>query len=474
MDFDFQGSVDRISGMSAIYAFDILPDGSYSEIRLMAIRGGVQGMGPNAPEFYPGIPWRRYYTDLNFESYIYKSASSDELLYSYANAHGHWVKGFYMPFFLPEDADDTTAKTDAAGKTLYCLYTGTFSAQFDSSAMSGHSPEVSAAVTNISVKLHETQDFHQAMAAAVEELRMICDAERCRLYTVDSSRQHCRLISNNGVETAELEQLSREMARSPYEIAMAWEQDLDGSDCLILDDLRVLQERDPAWYRSLSNYDIRNMILYVVRNNQTLVGFIWAANYDAAKMVQIKETLELTSFLIAAVISNHQLVSRLEEKSTVDGLTQVGNRNAMNDRVDKLVSEMEKLPSVLGVLFADLNGLKTVNDDEGHEAGDRLLARAGSLLKLAFGDYEIYRAGGDEFVVFCPDITEEKLVQQEKQLRSLADSTADVSFAIGTVHVSGEYDIRKVMHIADERMYKDKQEYYRMHPEKDRRKRSGG
>ena len=58
MDFDFQGYVDRISGMSAIYAFDILPDGSYSEIRLMAIRGGVQGMGPNAPEFYPGIPWR--------------------------------------------------------------------------------------------------------------------------------------------------------------------------------------------------------------------------------------------------------------------------------------------------------------------------------------------------------------------------------------------------------------------------------
>ena len=51
--------------------------------------------------------------------------------------------------------------------------------------------------------------------------------------------------------------------------------------------------------------------------------------------------------------------------------------------------------------------LKNVNDDEGHDAGDKLLIRASALLKLAFGDYEIYRAGGDEFFIFCPDISEE-------------------------------------------------------------------
>lgn len=467
MNFDFQAYVDRINGMSGIYAFDVLPDGSYSEIRLMAIRGGVQGMEPDAPKFYPGIPWRRYYTDLNFESYIYKSASCNEFLYSYANAHGHWVKGFYMPLLLPEDEAGADQAPEQKHQTLYCLYTGTFSMQLDSTAMSGHSPEVAAAVTNISVKLHETQNFHQAMAAAVGELQRVCDAGTCRLYTVDSSRQHCRLISTDGVEAEELEQISKDMSRSPYEIAAAWEQDLDGSDCLILDDLRILQERDPAWYQSLCTYDIKNMILYAVRNHQSLVGFIWAANFDAAKMVQIKETLELTSFLIAAVIANHQLVSKLEEKSTIDGLTQVSSRNAMNDRVDRFVAGAEQLPAVMGVAFADLNGLKTVNDDEGHEAGDRLLARAGSLLKLAFGDYEIYRAGGDEFVILCPGITEEKLEHLIRQLRSLADST-DVSFAVGSVYASGDYDIRKVLHTADERMYKDKQEYYRQHPEKDR------
>ena len=468
---DFQTYVDSINGMAGIYSFDILPDGSYSEVRLMAIRGGVQGMVPDAPEFYPGIPWRRYYTDLNFESYIYKCASSNEFLYSYSNAHGHWVKGFYMPFVPPAEMNDEKP-SDSDVRTLYCLYTGTFSAQFESDAMSGHSPEVAAAVTNISVKLHETQNYYNAMAAAVGELQKVCGAGSCMLYTVDSNRQRCTLINSCGEQPGYLEQFSANMGISPYEIAAMWEKDLDDSDCLLLDDLSIIQERDPLWYKSLRESDIRNIVLYAVRNNQSLVGFIWAANFDAAKMVQIKETLELTSFLIAAVIFNHQLVTQLEEKNTIDGLTHVSSRNAMNDRVDRLVSGKEKLPAAMGVAFADLNGLKTVNDENGHNAGDKLLVRAGSLLKLAFGDHEIYRAGGDEFVVFCPDITEENLEEQIKQLRTLMNSTPDVSFAVGSVYVTGEYDIRELMHTADERMYKDKQEYYRLHPEKARRKRS--
>ena len=470
MNFDFQAYVDSINGMAGIYSFDVFPDGSYSEIRLMAIRGGVQGMGPDAPKFYPGIPWRKYYTDLNFESYIYRCASSNEFLYSYTNAHGHWVKGFYMPMLINENETNSESQSDSQTKTLYCLYTGTFSAQFESDSMSGHSPEVAAAVTNISVKLHETQNYHQAMAATIGELQKVCGAVRCMLYTVDSSRQHCTLIDNIGVQEEYLAQFSAEMGRSPYEIAQAWENDLDDSDCLLLDDLSILQQRDPAWYKLLCDLDVKNIILYAVRNNQNLVGFILAANYDAAKMVQIKETLELTAFLISAVIANHQIVYQLELKSTIDGLTQLLNRNAMNERVDELTGGKAEVSQKMGVVLADLNGLKTVNDIEGHDAGDKLLIRAAALLKLAFGDYEIYRAGGDEFFAFCPGVTEEKLDQQVQQLCSLANSTPDVSFAVGSVYASGEYDIRNMMKTADERMYKDKQEFYRLNPEKAVRK----
>ena len=475
MAMDFQTWIENVEGLASVYAFDILPDGSFSEIRLMSFNrqnSFMTQISPDAPEFYPGIPYRSYFTDLNFESFVYKSASTHEPLYSYVNARGVWLKGFYLPITEPGtvSAEAVAEDTGDKVKTVYCLYIATFTQEAESDSMTQRSSEVSNAVMNISVRLHESQDFYQSMADAAEQLRRECGAEKCSLYTVDKNTQSCCFINEHGRQDEYLRDFAAEMERTPYEVAVKWEEDLALSDCLLLEDLSVIKERDPAWFRSLNNHGIRNIILYGVRYNQQLVGFIWAANYDTSKMMQIKETLELSSFMIAAVITNHQLVERLEERSTVDVLTQVSNRNAMNDRVDAVVSGEAELPKNLGIAFADLNGLKTVNDREGHDAGDRLLTRAAALLKIAFGDYEIYRSGGDEFVVLCPDITEEGLRQQVAMLRSLADSASDVSFAVGTAYCTGSFDIRLAMQEADERMYKDKQEYYRLHPEKDRRR----
>ena len=480
---DFQSWIENVEGWASVYAFDILPDGSFSEIRLMAFNSQnvfMKSLPPEAPKFYPGIPYRTYFTDINFESFVYKCASTHDPLYSYVNTRGVWLKGLYLPITEPGTVSAEVAaqmmsdESKDKPKTVYCLYTATFSQEVESDNMSQRSSAVSNAVTDISIRLHETQDFYQGMASAAKEIREFCGAEKCSLYTVNKNTQKCHFINEYGDQSSYIDAFAAEMEKTPYEVALKWEEDLALSDCLLLEDLSVIAERDPVWYRSLCAHDIRNIILYAVRFKQMLVGFIWAANYDTSKRMQIKETLELTSFMIAAVVANYQLVSRLEEKSSVDGLTQVGNRNAMNDRVDGFVSGDVPLPDKMGIVFADLNGLKTVNDDAGHDAGDKLLSRAGALLKIAFGEHEIYRAGGDEFVVFCADIGEEELERMTAQLRALADNTSDVSFALGTAYLTGEYDICRAMQIADENMYKDKEEFYRLHPEKDRRRRSRG
>ena len=460
-----------MGGLGSIYAFDIMPDGSFGEILLMAVNrnnAGVLTRRPDAPKFYPGIPWRTYFTDVNFESFCYKCGSTGTPLYSYVNAHGYWLKGFYLPVFPDgEPAPGTPPVTDKP-RRVYVMYILNTSKEVDPDAMSHRSAETSAAVINISIKLHESQDFTKAMCETVGELRKVCGSQMCSLCTVDNSEQKCSFISEYGVQNDLLNMIAGDMKRTPFEVTLAWEKDLAGSDCLLLDDLSVIKERDRPWYDSLVNFKIDSIVLYSLRFNQTLVGFIWAANFDKDKLMHIKETLELTSFLIAAVVANHQLLSKLEIKSSTDELTQVGSRNSMNDRIDALLMGRETLPEKMGVVFSDLNGLKIVNDTEGHSAGDRLLIRAASLLKLAFGEHEIYRAGGDEFVVICPNITNEDLERKSAQLRALADATDDVSFAIGTVWVEGEYDINRATQTADARMYEDKQEYYRRHPEKGR------
>ena len=461
---DHQTWLEGIDGLASLYSFDILPDGSFSEIRLMGVNKQNEGMlhfSPNAPEFYPGIPYRNYWMDLNFERYLYESGSEKRSLYSYVNARGHWLKGFYIPisnFGEPVATDGT--------KTVYCLYILEYSEDIQTESMSQHSADVANAVTNLSIKLHEEQDFYQSLAAAAKEIKQVCSAQHCSIFTVDENNQKCRFINQDGINEEMLDKLAGEMDCTPYEITQRWLNDLAMSVCLLLENLDIIRQRDPIWYESLCRHGIDNIILYEIRCKRRLVGFIWAANIDVTNMMKIKKTLELSTFLLGAVIQNHQLIAQLEERSTIDGLTQVSNRNAMNDRVERLVSGEDKLPEVMGIAFVDVNGLKAMNDSCGHIAGDRMLSKTASLLKLAFGDYEIYRAGGDEFVIFCPDITKEKLDEQIEQLKSLTERTPDISFAVGTVHVTGGYDIHKAMQAADERMYADKKEYYRLHPEK--------
>ena len=77
---DFKAWIDNVEGMAGIYSFDILPDGSFSEIRLMAVNTQNEVLFTSNPnvKFYPGIPYREYWTDINFEDYVYTSCTTNQ------------------------------------------------------------------------------------------------------------------------------------------------------------------------------------------------------------------------------------------------------------------------------------------------------------------------------------------------------------------------------------------------------------
>jgi len=111
-----------------------------------------------------------------------------------------------------------------------------------------------------------------------------------------------------------------------------------------------------------------------------------------------------------------------------------------------------------------------VNDAGGHNAGDQLLIDAAKALGEAFAPSQIFRAGGDEFVVIAPDVTEEKLAAKVAAVREAAKHYDNVSFAIGTCVEADGTDIRRALQVADARMYENKRAYYQEHP---RQRRSG-
>ncbi|WP_295152865.1 diguanylate cyclase domain-containing protein [uncultured Ruminococcus sp.] len=470
---DMQEWIAQFDHIAAVYAFDILADGSCSEIRIAAAnKAEIDYLAqnyPNAPDFYSGIPLRDYFTEINLENFVIKAVTTNIPLYSYVNAHGFWIKSFYIPL----KGRGSSVSDEAGRQTRYCLLLCDQQPEPESEAMSQRAPEVSAAVMQITIKMHQTQDYSQSMCEVTDEVRSICGAKRCALYTFDRNSGQCRLFGVKGERPDILEGISKAMGRTPYENALFWERDLDGSDCLLLNDMDILKERDPVWCKSLQENGIYNIILYAIREHRELVGFIWAANYDTSRSTHIKEALELTAFLLASKITNQQLVERLEYLSSVDELTNVSNSNALNRRIKALSEDAASRPAALAIIVLDLNGLKRVNDLRGHSAGDKLITKAASLLKIVFGDHEIFRSGGDEFVILCPDITQESMDACIGQLRTLAAATPDVSFAVGAVRADGEYSIADTMKLADDRMYIDKEAYYSSHPELERRRMTG-
>ena len=194
---------------------------------------------------------------------------------------------------------------------------------------------------------------------------------------------------------------------------------------------------------------------------------MWALNYDGDMGNKIKEALEITTFILASEIANYYMIDRLKILSSRDMLTGVFNRNEMNNLVDELCRSDEQIPSV-GVVFADLNGLKTINDTEGHPAGDKLLKDAADVLREVFDEDQIFRAGGDEFSIFLRGVSEAEVADKVEQIRDVSKRYDSVVYAIGYYVEKDGRNVRSALRLADERMYEDKKIYYEKNPDKKR------
>ena len=226
-----------------------------------------------------------------------------------------------------------------------------------------------------------------------------------------------------------------------------------------------MKATNPVWYKTLNQSGTKSIVLFPLTNNNVTLGYIWAVNFNVKDTVKIKETLELTTFFIASEISNYLLFQNLEILSTMDLLTGVKNRNTMNVAIDNLVNGKTKLKYPYSIIFADLNGLKQVNDEQGHAVGDELLKSASAILQNVFADYEIYRVGGDEFMIIAEGLDKKELNEKIDNLKALASEKENLYFAIGTHVAQNGEDIRTAMRSADENMYDDKKQFYLSHPE---------
>ena len=154
----------------------------------------------------------------------------------------------------------------------------------------------------------------------------------------------------------------------------------------------------------------------------------------------------------------------LEYLGKHDVLTRLRNRAYYVEELNRLTRNG---PWPISVLAIDVNGLKRVNDESGHAAGDALLRRVGELLGKAF-DPQICaaRTGGDEFTVLLPQTDEHSAQLMVERIESLMElnnqfyAGAHLSLSIGVASCASGEQMEAAINRADQAMYLAKTRYY--------------
>ena len=457
---DFEQLLSAFQSKTCVMSVEAFPDGHYGNIRIVA---GNQAHCDDMLQtmhrpFIPGSPYEAYFPqNKNFEDFCCRCAMQGQALHSYVRLPQMdlWLNMILLP--LRSDRENVG----------YCVYSYDVTPFADAEQRTSLSADTSSAVLQTCIKLRDSGDSKTKFQTVIEDIREICDSDDCGILLVDRQANTCELLGDSLRPGCELIPFNRGRYGSTRALTRAWDDTIGDSTCLIIKDaadMDWLKAENPLWHSELTEAGAESIVLFPLNYNDETLGYMWAINFNIENTVKIKETLELATFFIASEISNYLLLRRLEMLSSTDMLTGLKNRNSMNAVIGDVESGKLRLKAPCAMVFADLNGLKRVNDEEGHTAGDMLLKNAASVLRSAFPEADVFRAGGDEFLILAPGMDAEELETRIKRLEQ-AEQAENLHFAVGTAILSEEDDIRMAMHLADERMYIDKSEYYARHPE---------
>lgn len=244
-----------------------------------------------------------------------------------------------------------------------------------------------------------------------------------------------------------------------------WEKEYPGAFSLVIDDVETIKDTHLELYNKLSLFDVKSIIELPIYDEGLLIGYFGGINFGRIRNLDLKELMEAVSYFLASEFSRLRLLHELENKSIYDSLCGVKNRSAM----EMTIKKFKKRNYNIGVIYADANGLKQINDMKGHEAGDELLKKISTIMKRRVNRDYIYRVGGDEFVIAIPKMERQDFIDVCLALQKDFEDAEGVSVAMGWEWGTCSAEIESIMKIADKIMYEDKANYYR----KNNRRRSG-
>lgn len=302
--------------------------------------------------------------------------------------------------------------------------------------------------TAVNLLLRQTGDYYEADRVCIFELSQ---AKK----TITNTYEWCA----NGI-TSQLAQFQN----IPTEGASAWLDSFsdDTPQQMSSDEANRYAPMDSI----LSDRGVTTILVAPLRKRDRLVGFLGVDNAKAH--TQDNTLLRLLAGLITEEFQKRQLLSTLDGWAFTDRLTGLYNRRKYLQTLEAL--DKASLSS-LAVIALDLDGLKELNEELGHDVGDRFICQCAGILRRL--DLDVYRIDGDEFILFLPELSESDANQKNLALRIALEELSPNSASVGFAWSEAPVDIFALLSEADEQMFAEKQLYYRQALNQDRQVRAG-
>lgn len=353
--------------------------------------------------------------------------------------------------------DDISLISLSVGASMILLFVVATSAQNRELAVSERTKEqirqrleIATVLNSCVGKLNSDTDIDVGINNLLATVNGCFQADRTYVFEIDPDRD----VLINTFEYICGQEVSAQMdnlQEVPVSVIKVWMQNFRQGRSYYMSDLE--QERGQPSYEMLKAQQVWRLLAVPLMKGGAMVGFLGVdnprAHYDDATL------LASIQFFVTNSLDRKKQQAYLEKLSYRDMLTGLYNRNRYIERLEayKQVQDQQ-----IGAIYIDLNGLKKVNDEQGHRAGDELIVRAAGTIAGIFAE-DAYRVGGDEFVVILLDVSREDFARKTEQLRrQMQENSVDAS--IGGVWQASTENLENLLRRADENMYREKKRYY--------------
>ena len=207
----------------------------------------------------------------------------------------------------------------------------------------------------------------------------------------------------------------------------------------------------------------RNIPYLIINTSEKI---LMEAIHSSAQDVILMNNLDIDRAIWSILHSfeRNKMINRLYEDSIEDALTGLYNRRGFLSLAKDAIELMDNLN--YHIIFIDLDKMKSINDEYGHNMGDSALQEASKILKSSFREGDIIsRYGGDEFIVFVSDVEDEVINKIKKRIKDnleIINKSKKLRYTLALTVGHSKYDpskkesLKEVIERADKDMYDKK------------------